>query len=96
MYNDNALFLAVTQRPELAGLTVIDDIAGIAPEGVSAAENVHQRGFSGAVLAHKSVYLAAPYFEVHIIERLDTGELLNDVLHFKYVFRQAYPSFNRQ
>ena len=89
--NDPQLF-AVFQGAELADLTVIDDVAGIAAEGIGARQHVHQGGFPRAVLAHQGVDLAALDLEVDVVKRLDAGKLLRDVLHHKNVISQnVYP-----
>ncbi|MPM61620.1 hypothetical protein SDC9_108480 [bioreactor metagenome] len=52
MDDGDAFALTVVDLAEFADLAVIDDIALIGAVGVDAGQDVHQRRFSGAVLAH--------------------------------------------
>ena len=59
------------------GLAVQDDLAAVGPQ--DAVDDVHQRRFSGAVLAGDRVHLAAAQLEVDAAQRLDRAERLADV-----------------
>ena len=50
---------------------------------VYSGENLHQRRFSGTVLSHKSVYFAASYLKVYMIQRMNTRKRFVDTLHCK-------------
>ena len=54
---------------------------------VDAKQALHQRGFSGSVLSHQRMHRTGFYGKIYIIERLYTGKLLADALHFQeYIF----------
>ena len=88
MDDDDALLLAVLQRLKLADFTVIDDVAGVASVGIDAAENIHQGGFTRAVLTDQSVDLSPLHFDINIVQGLDAREFLCDVFHHKNMICQ--------
>ena len=92
MDDDDALAFAVLQIMKAAFLTVIDNIARIASVGIPAAQDVHQRGFPGAVFPYQGMNAAALDGEVDVIQRLDARKLLGDPSHFQYNIRQKIPS----
>ncbi len=51
---------------------------------VDTGQALDQRRFARAVLAHQRVDLALPQREIHIVERLDTGEGHCDAAHCQY------------
>ena len=50
---------------------------------ISPRQDVHQRGFTGAILADECMNLALLQAEVHMIQRMGAGELFVDLLHFQ-------------
>jgi len=48
-------------------------------------EHLHEGGLARAVLSADRVDLAAPHAEADAVQRSDSGELLDDVLHLKDV-----------
>src|SRR4051795_11547334 len=58
-----------------------DFAAGIGPVG--ARQNLHQRRFAGAVLAHQGMDLAGINREIHVAQRLDAEERLRNPTHFE-------------
>ena len=83
MDDDYAHVLAVLYFVKAALLPVIQDIPGIAAVGIQPAEDVHQRGFSGAVFADKGMDAAPANLQIHIIQSFYAGKLLGDVSHFQ-------------
>jgi hypothetical protein len=66
---------------QINGRVVEEDLAGIAAHGT--AEDLHQGGFAGAVLAQKCVHFARPYIQRGVSQRLDAGVLLADAAHLQ-------------
>ena len=64
-----------------ADLCMISWPAGIAAHG--AAEDLHQRGLAGPVLAEKCVHFAGPHLQRGVVQRLDAGILLADAAHLQ-------------
>lgn len=54
---------------------------------IDAEQTFHQSGFSGAVFPHQSVDRAGTHAEINALQRLHAGELFDDALHSKQVFR---------
>ena len=92
MDDDNALGFAVLDFGEFADLSIVDNVAGIGAVGINTAEDLHQRGFTGAVLTDQRVDGAALHHQVHVVKGLDTGKLLGDVFHFQNNVRQVTAS----
>ena len=61
---------------EIRGLAVDEDLALI--RAVEPRENVHQRGFAGAVLAEQAQNFARADFQVHVGVRYHRAEALGD------------------
>ena len=74
-------FLRPRRRGDLHRLAVQDDLAAVGAQ--DAVDDVHQRGFPGAVLAGDGVHLAAAQLEVDAAQRLDRAERLADVGDFQ-------------
>ena len=53
---------------------------------VDAGDDLHQRRFAGAVLAHQRVHMAALQAERDVVERQHAGKGLADVLDFEQIF----------
>ena len=63
-----------------AGLLAGDeDLPGVGL--IDAAQNLHQRGFAGAVLADEAHDLSGPDLDRDVLERVDAGEALVDSDH---------------
>ena len=65
----------------LNDLPVEDYLAAVL--GVDAGENLHQRGFAGAVFAHQAVDLAPFDPDGYVVQGLDAGEALVHMGHGK-------------
>ena len=63
---------------------------------INAVENLHQRGFAGAVFAHQGMHGTALDAQRNIVERHNTGECFGDSPHFQYVFRHVASPFRPQ
>ena len=83
--------LAVADAVELLHLPVQDDVAGVRAVRIEAAEDLHQRRFSCAVLADQRVDLSLADLERHVLERADARELLGDVPHLQQVLAHGVP-----
>ena len=81
--DDDAEFLAVRNPAEPTDLAVVKDVAVIGSGGIDATQNLHQRGFAGAVFADQRVDLALAHLEADIVQRLDAGECLCDATHLE-------------
>ncbi|MNJ55645.1 hypothetical protein D3C77_511520 [compost metagenome] len=66
---------------KLLRLAADHQIAAIRPGRIQAAEHLHQRRFSGTVLAAQGVNFTFAHFEIHLIQRLDPRKLLTDINH---------------
>ena len=66
-----------------AHLAVYDDVASVAAVGVDAGQDVHQRGFARAVLAHQRLDLASLYLKRDVIQRLYTRKFFGDASHLQ-------------
>ena len=64
-------------------LSLIEHLALIG--NVSTVDNLHQRGFTCAVLAADHVYLAGPNLQFNAVQRTHAGKYLDDVPHFQYI-----------
>ena len=53
--------------------------------GGHAKENIHNRGFTGAILADQCHNVTRLYPEAHILENFVAKELFFNVIHFQYV-----------
>ncbi len=79
----DAVGLGRKRAVDLHGLAVDLDLgAGIGDVG--AGEDLHQRGFAGAVLTHQRMDLAGVDGKLDVAQRLHAGEGLGDVLHAQY------------
>ncbi len=74
---------------DLHRLVVDVDLALVAHQ--RAAQNIHQRGFAGAVFAHQGQHLAAVQLKADVVERPDLAEALADALHFQELAHVASP-----
>ena len=79
--DDDAQRLAVALILELAELSLIVDLTGVASRGISAGQHVHQRGFARAVFAQQSHDLAGAKLKVNIVQRFHAWEALADAPH---------------
>jgi hypothetical protein len=80
--HDPQLF-AVADIGEPAFFALVEDLAGERAMGIDAAQDLHQRAFPSAVLAHEGVNLPLSDAEIHIIQCFDARECLGDVAHFQ-------------
>ena len=53
---------------------------------MNAGQDLHQSGFSRAILADKAVDLPATNGEIHILKCLDAGKGLGDIFHLEKNF----------
>ena len=53
---------------------------------INAEHTLHQRGFTCAVLSHQRMHSTGAEVELRVIQRLDTGEGLDDITHFQTIF----------
>ena len=83
MDDDDSLLLGVLDLTKLTHFTVVDDVALICTIGINAAQDIHQRGFSRAVLTDQRVDLPFLHLQVYIVERLDTRECFGNIFHFQ-------------
>ena len=83
MNDDDTQTFAVFDFGEFTYFAVVNDITGVGTIGINAAENLHQRGFTCAVLTDQCVDGATLYHQVHVIQRFDAGEFLGDIFHFE-------------
>ena len=63
---------------------------------INAVENLHQRGFAGAVFAHQGMHGTALDAQRNIVERHNTRECFGNSPHFQYVFRHVASPFRPQ
>ncbi len=60
---------------------------------IGSGQNLDQRGFAGAVFSNETMNLAFLNNNVHIVERLHSGECLSDAAHFKnHIIVQVFTS----
>ena len=90
MDDDDTLLLAVLQSLKLAFLTVIDDVAGIASEGIDAAQHVHQSDLPAPFSPTRAWISPALHFQIDVIQCLDTG---NSFVMF-FITRMLSAKFN--
>ena len=83
MDNHDTLAFGIANGLEFAGLAVVDDIAFIGAVRVHARQHVHQRRFAGAVFTADGEYLATFHGDIHILERSDRAETLDDMIHLQ-------------
>ena len=75
------------------------DLLAVHPDGarvlfIDTEQALHERRFTGAVLAHEGVDGAGTQLELGMVQRLDARELLFDIEHFEQVvFFQVYHQF---
>ena len=75
------------------------DLLAVHPDGarvlfIDTEQALHERRFTGAVLAHEGVDGAGTQLELGMVQRLDARELLFDIKHFEQVvFFQVYHQF---
>ena len=79
MDDGNAAGLSLTGGADLHRLAINAD--GTAVAAVYPAENLHQRGFAGAVLPHQGVDFAAGNGKVDLFQHADRAKSLADALH---------------
>ena len=48
---------------------------------IQARQNLHQRGFSRAVLPHQGVNTSPAHIQIHGIQRFDSGKTFTDILN---------------
>ena len=83
LVNDgDAQLLGVVRALDLGFLPVQEDAPGV--PAVRAREDFHQRGLAGAVFTDQRQYLTGRHLEVHVVQRLHTGEGFRDTLHAQY------------
>ena len=87
--NDDSFAFRIFYRIKFTGLAVIDNIAFIGPVRINTAENIHQRGFTGAILTDKCVDLTFFHLEIDIVESLDTRKCFDDILHLQKYLSQT-------
>ena len=63
------------------GRAVQQHLAGVAPHG--AADDLHQRGLAGAVLAEHHVDFAGAHVQLDVVQRQHPGEALGDAAHLE-------------
>ena len=56
---------------------------------ITAAEDIHERGFSGSVFPNDAVDFSALHLQLRIVQRFHTEEFLGDIPHFKYIIRHS-------
>ena len=83
MNDDYTLGFAVADVGKLPELVFINDVTGVAAEGINARKHLHEGGLTGTVFATDGVDLASLDFECYIVEGLHTWEGLGDVVHFQ-------------
>ena len=83
MDDNDTDMLAIFDVLKPAFAILIDNIASIGAIGIDTAENIHQRGLASAIFATEGMDLAFRHLDVHVIQRLNAGELLGDILHFE-------------
>ena len=81
--DNDAYTLAIFDVFKPAFVVLIDNIASIGAIGIDTAENIHQRGLASAVFATEGMDLAFRHLNVHVVQRLNAGELFGDILHFE-------------
>ena len=97
LVDDGDAFLhAVVDRLELAPLAIEIKVALVIAVVINAADNIHQRGLSRAVLTAQNVDLSPAYPEVDILQRHDVPKSLGDILGLQNVIgRHFNTSFHR-
>jgi hypothetical protein len=87
---DEVEFLVDDADPEIAGMSrtsnlgfhaIDEDLTGVLL--VSSAQNLHQCGLPGTILAEKYVNLSAGNRQVHLIERNDSRERFANPAHLE-------------
>ena len=68
---------------ELTCLTFIDDVPLISSVRINTTQHVHQGGFTGTILPHKSMYLAFLHFQIYIVKCLNARECFGYIFHFQ-------------
>ncbi len=84
--DNDALFLGLADVVKFADLAVVDDVACVFTIGVNAGKNIHQGGLACTVLAADSHDFTLAHFQIYIVQCLDPGELLGNVVHFQNIF----------
>ena len=80
VHETDSELLRPSRRGDLDRLAVQDNLTAVGPQ--DPVDDVHQRGFPGAVLAGDRVHLSAAQLEVNAAERVDRAERLAD---FRYL-----------
>ncbi|GAC1470889.1 MAG: hypothetical protein PVSMB5_18980 [Ktedonobacteraceae bacterium] len=75
----NAQTDSVAWATDLRNLPVNQNLATIGMD--QAIEDIHERGFSGAIFAHQRVYLTLAYRQVHMVAGHNAGPGLIDIAH---------------
>ena len=88
-HRGDAHFDGSLRRSGTDGLALEEDLARV--HLIDAGQALDQRRLTGAVLAQQGVHFAGAEREVHLVQRLDAGELDLDPPHFQQ-FRQMDPS----
>src|SRR5258707_55790 len=70
--------VARSQRASTSGSPWVMKIIVVAPRGVDAVQDLHQRRFAGTVLAEERVNLAAADAEIDAAQRLHAGKAFGD------------------
>ena len=83
--DNDTLRLTVLQVVELTDFAFVDDITRVGSVGPDTGQNIHQCGFSGAVFSAEGVDLSLSHLDVDIVQCLDAGEFLGDVIHFQNI-----------
>ena len=84
LMNDNdSAALGVFNRIETADLAVVDNISLIGSVRIDAAQNIHQRGLSGAVLAYEGMDLAFLNLKIDVVESFYARKGLCNALHLQ-------------
>ena len=67
-----------------------DDLAAV--PWINACQHLHQRGFTGAVLAHQGVDLTGAQLKADALQRVDTGKPFINVLHLQDRLIHSHPA----
>src|SRR5688572_6287970 len=87
MDHGNAVLQRVQRRGQPDVLAAQLERAGI--RMIDAGNDLHERGFAGAILAHQGVHRAGPEPERDIIQRDDARKLLSDALDLQKISRSG-------
>ena len=79
----DALLLGIANRPELARLAVVHDVALVRAARVHTRQHVHQSRLARTVLTADREHLAPLDHDIHIVQRGDRAETLHDMTHLQ-------------